>query len=168
MNAAESREIFIREALVAGEFKTQAPFFAHNRKLIADIEALEHKARRPDVLVDDELIFAFYDSAHSGADIHNGAAFEHWRKEAERSNAEIAVPEKRRPDAARGGGHHHRPVSAAADDEQRELRIGYNFSPGKNDDGMTLTVPQALDQSGRRRAANIWCRASWPRRSRSW
>ena len=62
MNAAESREVFIRQALVGGEFETRAPFFAHNQKLIADIEALEHKARRPDVLVDDELIFAFYDS----------------------------------------------------------------------------------------------------------
>ncbi len=62
MNVAESRAVFIRQALVAGEFNTLAPFFAHNQKLIHDIEALEHKARRPDVLVDDELIFAFYDA----------------------------------------------------------------------------------------------------------
>ncbi|MGC2048205.1 MAG: ATP-dependent RNA helicase HrpA, partial [Gallionella sp.] len=78
MNPAEAREVFIRQALVGGEFETRAPFFAHNRKLIADIEALEHKARRPDVLVDDELIFAFYDSQIPAA-IHNGAAFEQWR-----------------------------------------------------------------------------------------
>ena len=46
MNPQESREVFIREALVNGGFNTQAPFFAHNQKLIADIEALEHKARK--------------------------------------------------------------------------------------------------------------------------
>jgi ATP-dependent helicase HrpA len=88
MNVSESREIFIRQALVCGEFETRAPFFQHNQKLIADIEALEHKARRPDVLVDDELIFAFYDS-RIPADIHNGAAFEAWRKQAEASDAKL-------------------------------------------------------------------------------
>ncbi len=93
MNVAESREIFIREALVTGEFNTQAPFFAHNQKLIADIEALEHKARRPDVLVDDELIFAFYDE-RIPAGIHNGAAFEHWRKEAEREQPKLLYLKK--------------------------------------------------------------------------
>ena len=55
--------MFIRGALVDGEFDTRSPFFAHNRKLLADIEQLEHKSRRQDVLVDDELIFAFYDQA---------------------------------------------------------------------------------------------------------
>ena len=90
--------MFIRQALVGGEFETRAPFFAHNRKLIADIEALEHKARRPDVLVDDELIFAFYDSRiprqFSGHDIHNGATFEAWRKEAERADAKLLYLKK--------------------------------------------------------------------------
>ena len=129
MNPAESREVFIRQGLVTGEFDTQAPFFAHNQKLIRDIEALEHKARRPDVLVDDELIYAFYD-ARIPAGIHNGADFEHWRKQAERENAEIAVPQARRPDAPRGGRDHHRPVPAAAADEQRELCAGLPFRPG--------------------------------------
>jgi len=62
MDPAESRRIFIRQALVDGEYETRAPFFAHNRRLVRDIEALEHKSRRPDVLVDEELIYAFYDS----------------------------------------------------------------------------------------------------------
>ena len=56
-----ARDIFIRSALVEGDFDTRAPFFAHNRRLVADIERLEHKSRRPDILVDDELIHAFYD-----------------------------------------------------------------------------------------------------------
>ncbi len=125
MNAAEAREVFIRQALVGGEFDTRAPFFAHNRKLIADIEALEHKSRRPDVLVDDELIFAFYDSRiprlYAGHDIHNGATFEAWRKAGGARRRETAVPAARRPDAPRSGRHHHRPVSAQPEAGQRQL-----------------------------------------------
>ncbi len=143
MNVAESREIFIREALVTGEFNTQAPFFAHNRKLIADIEALEHKARRPDVLVDDELIFAFYD-ARIPAGIHNGAAFEHWRKEAEREQPKLLHLKK--DDLMR-----HEAAGITTDQFPPQMlmnnvsyALAYNFAPGKNDDGVTLTVPQAL------------------------
>ncbi|HEX5338077.1 MAG TPA: ATP-dependent RNA helicase HrpA [Gallionella sp.] len=143
MNVPESREVFIRQALVGGEFDTRAPFFAHNRKLIADIEALEHKARRPDVLVDDELIFAFYDE-RVPKDIHNGAAFEHWRKEAERDNAKLLYLKK--DDLMR-----HEAAGITTDQFPPQLKIdnvsfalGYNFSPGKSDDGITLTVPLAL------------------------
>jgi ATP-dependent helicase HrpA len=143
MNPAEAREVFIRQALVGGEFETRAPFFAHNRKLIADIEALEHKARRPDVLVDDELIFAFYDSRIPD-DIHNGAAFEHWRKEAERSDVKLLYLKK--DDLMR-----HEAAGITTDQFPPQLKIdnvgfalSYNFSPGRNDDGITLTVPLAL------------------------
>ena len=148
MNPAESREVFIRQALVEGEFDTRAPFFAHNQKLIADIEALEHKARRPDVLVDDELIFAFYDSripnTLSGQHIHNGAAFEHWRKEAEHDQPKLLYLKK--DDLMR-----HEAAGITTDQFPPQLKIdnisfalSYNFSPGKQDDGITLTVPLAL------------------------
>jgi ATP-dependent helicase HrpA len=143
MNPQEARAVFIRQALVAGEFNSQAPFFAHNRKLIADIEALEHKARRPDVLVDDELIFAFYD-ARIPAGIHNGAAFEHWRKEAEREQPRLLFLKK--DDLMR-----HQAAGITTDQFPPQLSmnnvsyaLAYNFAPGKNDDGVTLTVPQAL------------------------
>ena len=148
MNVAESREVFIRQALVGGEFETRAPFFAHNQKLIADIEALEHKSRRPDVLVDEELIFAFYDSripGHlSGLGIHNGAAFEVWRKQAERNDAKLLYLKK--DDLMR-----HEAAGITTDQYPPQLKLdnvsfalGYNFSPGRNDDGITLTVPLAL------------------------
>ena len=148
MNVAESRAVFIRQALVAGEFNTQAPFFAHNQKLIHDIEALEHKSRRPDVLVDDELIFAFYDSripGHlSGQNIHNGAAFEAWRKEAERDNPKLLYLKK--DDLMR-----HEAAGITTDQFPPQLvmnnisyALAYNFAPGKSDDGVTLAVPQAL------------------------
>ncbi len=143
MNVPESREVFIRQALVGGEFDTRAPFFAHNQKLIAEIEALEHKARRPDVLVDDELIFAFYDS-RIAPHIHNGAAFESWRKEAERTNAKLLYLQK--DDLMR-----HEAAGITTDQFPPQMKfdnvsfaLSYNFSPGKNDDGITLTVPLAL------------------------
>ena len=143
MNPQEAREVFIREALVNGEFNTQAPFFAHNRKLIADIEALEHKARRPDVLVDDELIFAFYDE-RIPAGIHNGAAFEHWRKEIEREQPKLLYLKK--DDLMR-----HEAAGITTEQFPPQLlmnnvsyALAYNFAPGKNDDGVTLTAPQAL------------------------
>ena len=143
MNVPESREVFIRQALVEGEFDTRAPFFAHNQKLIGEIEALEHKARRPDVLVDDELIFAFYDS-RIAAHIHNGATFEAWRKDAERTDAKLLYLKK--DDLMR-----HEAAGITTDQFPPQLKIdsvsfalSYNFSPGKNDDGVTLTVPLAL------------------------
>ncbi len=143
MAPAESREVFIRQALVGGEFRTQAKFFAHNQKLIHDIEMLEHKSRRPDVLVDDELIFAFYDSRIPEG-MHNGAAFEHWRKEAEREQPKLLCLKK--DDLMR-----HEAAGITTDQFPPQLKIdgvnfalSYNFSPGKNDDGITLTVPLAL------------------------
>jgi HrpA-like RNA helicase len=143
MNPEESRQVFIRQALVTGEFNTQAAFFAHNQKLIRDIEALEHKARRPDVLVDDELIYAFYD-ARIPQGIHNGAAFEQWRKEAERDNPKLLF--LRRDDLMR-----HEAAGITTDQFPPQLAmnnvtyaLSYHFAPGQKDDGVTLAVPQAL------------------------
>jgi ATP-dependent helicase HrpA len=143
MNVPEAREVFIRRALVEGEFNTQAPFFAHNQKLIHDIEALEHKSRRPDVLVDDELIFAFYDS-RIARHIHNGATFEAWRKEVERDTPKLLYLQ--RDDLMR-----HEAAGITTDQFPPQLvmnnvsyALGYHFSPGKSDDGVTLSVPLAL------------------------
>jgi len=143
MNVEESRSVFIRQALVDGEFNTNAQFFVYNQKLMHDIEALEHKSRRPDVLVDDELIYAFYDS-RIPPHIHNGAAFEAWRKEAERDTPKLLYLQ--RDDLMR-----HEAAGITTDQFPPQLvmnnvsyALGYNFAPGKSDDGVTLTVPQAL------------------------
>ncbi|MBM3368583.1 MAG: ATP-dependent RNA helicase HrpA, partial [Betaproteobacteria bacterium] len=74
-----SREIFIRQALVAGEFNTQSKFIQYNQQLIKEVRALEHKARKRDVLVSDEAIYAFYDE-RIPQHIVNGAGFEQWRR----------------------------------------------------------------------------------------
>jgi ATP-dependent helicase HrpA len=146
LDPAESRRIFIRQALVEGEYDTRAPFFAHNRKLIRDIETLEHKSRRPDVLVDEELIYAFYDSLIPEG-IHNGAAFEHWRREAEAGNPQLLY--LKREDLMR---HEAAGITTTLFPHQldiggRSYALEYLHDPGNARDGLTLTVPLiALNQ----------------------
>ncbi len=144
INANESREIFIWKALVAGEYVTKASFFVHNHALIKEIEDLEHKTRRQDVLVDEQAIFAFYDGIIP-AGIFNGAGFEKWRKQAEQHNPkrlyfsrellmrhqtdnaiEIQFPETLLlPDGS-------------------ELSLTYRFEPGHLLDGVTVNIPLQL------------------------
>jgi len=138
-----SRGIFLRSALVEGEFETRAPFFEHNRRLLKEIERLEHKSRRPDILVDDELIYAFYD-ARVPEGITNGADFEKWRREAERAQPKLL--ELRREDLMR-----HEAAGITTENFPHELRVGpnkfeleYHFEPRSPKDGVTMTVPLAL------------------------
>jgi len=138
-----ARDIFIRSALVEGDFDTRAPFLAHNRRLVADIERLEHKSRRPDILVDDELIHAFYD-ARVPEHVHNAADFELWRKEAERSQPKLLF-------LAREDLMRHEAAGITTDNFPPAFQLGpnrlaleYHFEPGSARDGVTLTVPLAL------------------------
>ncbi|MET3107222.1 ATP-dependent helicase HrpA [Oxalobacteraceae bacterium GrIS 2.11] len=142
----EAREIFIRDALVAGEFETRAPFFAHNQQLLREIENLEHKSRRVDVLVDDSLIVAFYDQ-HIPAGIFNGITFEKWHKEATLKNPKLLYLQ--REDLMR-----HEAAGVTTDvfpkkmaQAGTELQLSYHFEPGSARDGVTMTVPLfALNQ----------------------
>ncbi|MGL5631156.1 MAG: ATP-dependent RNA helicase HrpA, partial [Azovibrio sp.] len=149
MAPAESREIFIRQALVGGEvsedYARRWPFYQHNQKLIREIENLEHKQRRQDVLVDDELIFAFYDHLIPEG-IHNGATFDHWRKKAERENQDGGkLLFLSKEDLMR-----HSAAGITTDAFPHHLRLGgseyplsYHFEPGSPRDGVTLTIPLA-------------------------
>ncbi|MBK8063803.1 MAG: ATP-dependent RNA helicase HrpA [Betaproteobacteria bacterium] len=143
MDPEGSREVFLRAALVEGEFDTRAPFFAHNAKLLAEIERLEHKSRRPDILVDDELIYAFYDSRVPEG-IHNGADFEKWRKEAEQKEPKLL--HLRREDLMRheAAGITTENFPGAIRLGPNEFRLEYHFEPGSARDGVTMTVPVAL------------------------
>ena len=154
-----AREMFIRAALVEGEFETRAPFFAHNRQADARHRALEHKSRRPDVLVDDELIFAFYD-ARVPEGHHTTAPSSKVAQGGGARRSEAAVPEERGPDAPRGGGHHHRAISRTSCRSARtQLRARLPLRARSRVDGVTLTVPLALLNQVPPRAANGWCRA---------
>jgi ATP-dependent helicase HrpA len=154
---ARARELFIRGALVEGEFDTKLAFFAHNRKLLAEIEQLEHKSRRQDVLVDDELIFAFYDQALPNG-IYTGASFERWyRDEVKKSGQpedKLRLLYLSRDDLMR-----HEAAGVTTDLFPKrmtmagvEMALTYHFEPGSPRDGVTLAVPlYALNQVDARR-----------------
>jgi ATP-dependent helicase HrpA len=142
-DAAAAREIFIRSALVEGELDTRAPFFAHNRRLVAEIERLEHKSRRPDILVDEALIHAFYDE-RLPPEVHGAASFERWRAEAEREAPRLLFLS--REDLMR-----HEAAGVTTEAFPPALQLGanryaleYHFEPGSARDGVTLVVPLAL------------------------
>jgi ATP-dependent helicase HrpA len=135
-----AREIFIREALVGDEWETKLPFLAANRKLIAQVEELEHKSRRQDVLVDDELIHAFYDQ-QLPTDVCSGTTLEHWyRDEVKRQPRllQLTREELMRHEAAG--------ITTAA--FPKTIRLGgvdcaatYLHEPGDAKDGVTVTLP---------------------------
>ncbi|MFO1340573.1 MAG: ATP-dependent RNA helicase HrpA [Burkholderiaceae bacterium] len=141
-----AREIFIREALVNGEWETRLPFLAHNRKMIAQVEELEHKARRQDVLVDDDLIQAYYEQ-QVPADVVSGASFERWyRDEAKRQPKLLMLS---REELMR-----HEAAGITTSAFPKTIRLGgvdcaatYLHEPGDPKDGVTVTVPiYALNQ----------------------
>jgi ATP-dependent helicase HrpA len=153
INPTESREIFIREALANMEFDTRAPFFEANRRLIAEVEALEHKARRQDVLVDEYQLFVFYDKvvpqiAEPGHQqpyrIYNGAAFEKWRQDAEKINPKVLhlTRESLMRHGASAITEVQFPEQMLIDGETVPLK--YRFEPGHVLDGVTATIPLAL------------------------
>ena len=139
-----AREMFLRQALVAGDvlpdWGKRLPFLAANEKLIAKVEELEHKSRRQDVLVDEELIFAFYDQ-QVPQDITNGRAFEHWYRQ------ELAKrPELLRLTRDELMRHEAAGITTAA--FPKMIRLGgvdcqasYLHEPGDARDGVTVTVP---------------------------
>ena len=146
-----SRELFIRHALVEGDWETQHTFFHDNRALLDEVEDLEHRARRRDILVDDEALFEFYDQ-RIGRDVVSGAHFDSWWKKVRRTEPELLtfstsmlinetaddVSEADYPDVWPRDGH--------------RLRLSYQFEPGTEADGVTVHIPlpilNQVDESG--------------------
>ncbi len=140
VDPAGAREIFIREALVAGEWETRLPFLAANQKLVKQVMELEHKSRRQDVLVDDELIYAFYD-AQLPAEVCSGAGFERWYKDAHRLNPKLLLLTKEEL-------MRHEAAGITTQSFPKTLRLGgvdcvcaYLHEPGDPRDGVSVTVP---------------------------
>ena len=135
-----SREIFIREALVGNQWETKLPFLASNHKMIAKVEELEHKSRRQDVLVDDELIYAFYDQ-QIPADVCSGRLLENWyRDESARQPRLLMLT---REELMR-----HEAAGITTQAFPKHIRLGgtdcsaaYLHEPGDARDGVTVTVP---------------------------
>jgi ATP-dependent helicase HrpA len=138
-----SREMFIRHALVQGEWRTHHEFYQRNRKLLGEVEELENRARRRDIAVHDDTIFAFYDQ-RVGKDVVSVAHFDRWWKEARRESPQLldfdrgmlvnqnagAVLEDDYPDVWRQG--------------RLRFKLTYQFEPGADADGVTVHVPLAV------------------------
>ncbi|MGH8910167.1 MAG: ATP-dependent RNA helicase HrpA [Egibacteraceae bacterium] len=143
IDPALSRELFIRRALVEGDWTTHHQFFHDNRKLVAEIEDLEHRARRRDLLTDDETLFDFYDQ-RVGQDVVSARHFDSWWKKIRAARPDLlafdrsmlideragAVSALDYPDVWRQGG--------------LRLRLTYEFEPGSPSDGVTVHIPLAL------------------------
>ena len=141
-----ARELFIRQALVEGEWDGRADFFSHNRRLVNDIRELEHKTRRPDVLVDDQLIFDFYDE-HIPADVVGTPSLMKWLREVQKDNPKCLYMTREalmRHDAA---GVTNRYFPKTMEMAGVSMALNYHFEPGSPRDGLTLAVPlYALNQ----------------------
>ncbi len=146
LDPVTAREVFIREALVAGNWETKLPFLAANEKLIAHVQELEHKARRQDVLVDEELIYAFYDQ-QLPADVCSGASFESWYRDELKKQPKLLLLSQEEL-------MRHEAAGITTQAFPRMLRLGgvdctatYLHEPGDAKDGVTVDVPLfALNQ----------------------
>ena len=135
-----ARQTFIREALVPLALDVPFEFVAHNRKLMHHIEQLEHRSRRPDILIDEELIAAFYDRLLP-VDVYQLAKFRHWFKQ--------LAPEKQQQwKLEREDLMQHEAAGITSDVfpksvnwQGARLKLDYHFEPGSPKDGVTLTVP---------------------------
>ena len=137
-----AREIFIRGALVQGELTTRAAFFAPNQALLAELQQMEERTRRRDILVDEEVLFDFY-NARIPAGIHSAAGLESWYRHAARASSRLLF--LAREDLLQHAAPDY-PAAAFPD----ELEIGgirlaleYHFVPGDEQDGVTAVVPLA-------------------------
>jgi ATP-dependent helicase HrpA len=135
-----AREIFLREGLVAGEWETRLPFLAANQRLVRQVEELEHKSRRQDVLVDEELIYAFYEQ-QVPRDVYSGDTFERWYREAGRGKPDLL--KLTREELMR-----HEAAGITSNAFPKTVKLGgvdcsaaYLHEPGDARDGLTVTVP---------------------------
>ncbi|MGW3656451.1 ATP-dependent RNA helicase HrpA [Streptomyces sp. NPDC005151] len=146
IDAETSRDLFIRNALVEGDWRTHHQFFHDNRTLLGEVEELEHRARRRDILVDDETLFDFYDQ-RIPEHVVSGAHFDSWWKDKRRDEPEAldfersmlinekagAVTKDDYPDSWRQG--------------KLKFKVTYQFEPGADADGVTVHIPlQVLNQ----------------------
>ena len=135
-----SREIFIRSALVEGEWETKHSFFKLNRSLLQEVEELEHKSRRRDILVDDEDLFQFYDQ-RVGTEVVSGRHFDTWWKATSKTSPELLNFEKEM--LFKGDASHITDLDYPNFWYQNglKLKLSYQFEPGEDSDGVTVHIP---------------------------
>jgi ATP-dependent helicase HrpA len=135
-----ARELFIRHALVQMEYDSKAPFFIHNRELLAEADYLQQKGRRVDLVADEEWIYRFYDE-RIPQEVVSGVSFEAWRKKAEKGNP--ALLKMTREDVTRkeDDSVHDRNFPDQFVFGSLKIQLEYRFEPGHEDDGVTAIIP---------------------------
>ncbi|MFN8195841.1 MAG: ATP-dependent RNA helicase HrpA [Nocardioidaceae bacterium] len=142
VDPALARELFIRHALVYGEWATRHRFYTENLRLLAEAEELEHRARRRDIVVDEHTLFDFYD-ARVGRDVVSGAHFDQWWKRTRQRRPRLLTfdPAMLTHDTADEIREADFPTTW--EDEGLTFPISYHFEPGSVDDGLTIDLPVA-------------------------
>ncbi|CZF79284.1 ATP-dependent RNA helicase HrpB [Grimontia marina] len=140
IDSVVSREIFIRSALVEGDWDTKHKFFHQNRKMLAEVEELEKKSRRRDILVDDDTLYEFYDQRIEHT-VVSGRHFDSWWKKASRDEPEKLNFEKAMLLA--GDASHVTELDYPNFWHQGnlKLKLSYQFEPGEDHDGVTVHIP---------------------------
>ena len=136
----QSRKIFIRQGLVEQGYESNGLFWKHNLKLIQEIEMLEHKTRRQDILINDDVLYQFYDE-RIDEKIVNGAGFEGWRKEKEKNNSEYLFLTKTflmQREALQVDEIQYPEKKSL---QHLELHFRYHFQPGHPRDGLSVEIP---------------------------
>lgn len=142
-NQAEARRLMIYEGLVPGQIKTNVPFYVHNRKLVEDLEKLEHKARRQDILVDEGLIAQFYEDKLP-EEIYNQQTLENWVKQAKESDLAALYLNKEDLLSKKAGTITTEFYPKKLDMGGLAFDLSYHFEPGSPRDGVTLSIPMML------------------------
>ena len=138
-----ARDIFIRFALVEGDFHTRAPFWRHNQALIEEVHDMEARSRRRDILVDEEVIYQYY-AERIPAGIYSTPQFEEWLRQATQQRPKLLhmrLDDLLRPGAA---GVEQAQFPATLDINGMALPLEYHFQPGSEEDGVTLVCPAAV------------------------
>ncbi|WP_426242036.1 ATP-dependent RNA helicase HrpA [Nocardioides sp. LHG3406-4] len=144
VDPALARELFIRHALVYGEWHTRHRFYEQNRALLAEAEEIEHRARRRDIVVDEHTLFDFYD-ARVGREVVSGAHFDQWWKSERREHPDLLTfdLDMLTHDTAGEVAGEDFPTEWRGSSEGLTFPISYHFEPGARDDGLTIDVPVA-------------------------
>ncbi|MER7408176.1 ATP-dependent RNA helicase HrpA [Streptomyces sp. NPDC000070] len=141
-----SRELFIRNALVEGDWRTHHKFFSDNRRLLTEVEELEHRARRRDILVDDETLFDFYDQ-RIPEHVVSGAHFDSWWKHKRHEQPDFLDFEREMLINEKAGEVTKDDYPDSWRQGNLKFRVTYQFEPGADADGVTVHIPlQVLNQ----------------------
>lgn len=138
-----SREIFIQSALVEGDWNVKYTFFKQNQQLIREVEELEHKTRRRDILVDERTLFEFYDQ-RIGTEVVSQKHFDTWWKKASKQDPELLNFE--RSFLINDGAEQVSKLDFPNFWHQGnlKLKLTYQFEPGTDADGVTVHIPLPL------------------------